>query len=53
MLERLIFSCFGSEVLLCLCYNLVLKLAFEDSASTLAIFAIVVFRYQFHAPRLA
>ena len=45
-LDRLIFSCFGSEVLLCLCYKRVLKLAFENMVSTLAIFAIVVFRCQ-------
>ena len=36
-------NCFGSKVLLCLCYKRVLKLAFEDRVSTLPIFAIVVF----------
>ena len=46
-------NCFGSKVLLCLCYKRVLKLAFEDIVSTLDIFAIVVLRCQLHAPRLA
>ena len=52
-LDRLIFSCFGPEVLLCLCYKRVLKLAFENMVSTLAIFAILVFRCQLYVPTAA